>query len=91
MVGLGAPTSRPSGSVAAQDGAPGWIGPFDRPSYQGPEYCEGPLADTLAGKGAFGNYSVWSAALAWCPGMPRDVPTQWPPNGDETPKKYVPN
>ena len=68
MVGLGAPTSRPSGSVAAQDGAPGWIGPFDRPSCQGPEYCEGPLADTLAGKGAFGNYSVLSTALAWCPG-----------------------
>ena len=71
MVGLGAPTSRPSGSVAAQDGAPGWIGPFDRPSYQGPEYCEGPLADTLAGKGAFGNYF----RLVDGPGVvPRDAP-----------------
>ena len=56
MVGLGAPTSRPYGSVAAQDGAPGRIGLFDGPSYRGPEYCEGPLADTLAGKGAFGNF-----------------------------------
>ena len=71
MAGLGAPTSRPSGSVAAQDGAPGWIGPFDRPSNQGPEYCEGPLADTLAGKGAFGNYF----RLVDGPGVvPRDCP-----------------
>jgi len=55
MVGLGAPTSRPSGSVAAADGAPGWTGPVETPPSQGPEYCEGPLADTLAGKETIGN------------------------------------